>query len=555
MHKPILYFCLLLGGTGVFAQADHTFFLDAAPEITGHLIGYDPEIDGDVTVTYSVVVPAPEFQIEYQTQVSADGRFQLEVPRPLARQQVWLTLDGYYFGPIIMEKGLSMTFDLRALREEGDSFGSPHVQFSGPDGPLSTYLNKYISYEIPRREGNPVMEILMDRQASASDKWARVEQTFDRMARIEADFMAEHPSPLSSYLANERMSRYYGLALIIWRNEGLPDTLQQALMDHQPLLLSNDCTDYYRYLGMYWKYPRPEEQLKIFRQVLPLDTEQREERQRLNNFVQAWADDLAGKAVDQDQLRSERNYVNDQYREELFKARTDLFLRKIQQHPVSETRDLVRMYGGREDIWEQDIYLARVLPQMENDWLKAQMEERWAEIRNEMKAIAERLSDIRIPNVPTSVGKTTGTLPNGAELIEAAPMSIDSLLAGLRHDVDSKPLILDIWATWCGPCIYDMREATANLQKLKEKGIELVYLCVAEGSSPETWQKKVAEFDLPTRHVFLNKDQSRALMDYFNLRGYPSHVLLDAEGKFHKDVLNSISRLDWSALQPFISSR
>lgn len=532
-------------------HTQHSFYIDQAPDISGQLAGYDASEDGPVTVTYSVVVPGPEFQIEYTTEVAEDGSFALDIPYSLRRQQIWITVGDYYFGQVLVAEGLEMTFDLSELREKGDRFGSPHVTFTGPDGPLTTYMNQWITYEISKRKhGGLKMEVFMDREATGQEKWERLQPMYDHLAKVEAQFVADHPSPFASLLTNERQSSMYGDALTVFRND-LPPGLWEKIRQHQPLLWSNDGASFYRYLAFNRRRQKPAEELAAMESHLPLETAVPAEAQRLQEFIRLFRIDLNGGEVDQEQLKEGRKYVYQQYEKELFQGKIAQFIEKMSAITSAEMRDLTLMVGGEEDIWKQDIYVQQVLPTMENDWLKQLMEDRWSENRAKMQAVEERLAGIKVPTVAAPLGTPVGTMQNGARLIEAAPMSIDSLLAGIRHEVGNKAIIFDIWATWCGPCLYDMKDATGNIGKLREKDIEVVYICVADGATAKKWKQKVAEFDLPTLHLFLSAEQSQAIMEQFNLRGYPSHLFLDEDGQYHDDVLHSISRLDWEKLEEF----
>jgi thioredoxin-related protein len=80
---------------------------------------------------------------------------------------------------------------------------------------------------------------------------------------------------------------------------------------------------------------------------------------------------------------------------------------------------------------------------------------------------------------------------------------------------------------------------------LAEQDVQVIYLCVKEGSNKDLWQKKVAELDVPTPHFFLDTHLSKEIMSYFELRGYPSHLFFDRKGKYHPDLLHSIRDIDF----------
>jgi len=94
-------------------------------------------------------------------------------------------------------------------------------------------------------------------------------------------------------------------------------------------------------------------------------------------------------------------------------------------------------------------------------------------------------------------------------------------LAALR----GKPVLLDFWATWCGPC----RKAMPSMEKIySEYKDRLTVLGVDAGEEHDI----VAEFlkKTPLAYPAVLSGKSTVLKDY-QVKGYPSFVLIDANGK------------------------
>jgi thiol-disulfide isomerase/thioredoxin len=88
-----------------------------------------------------------------------------------------------------------------------------------------------------------------------------------------------------------------------------------------------------------------------------------------------------------------------------------------------------------------------------------------------------------------------------------------------------KPVLIDFWATWCGPCV----ESIPVLEKIyrQASGMGLVMLSVDEGDQP----KIAADYFADHREHWPNFHSTEAIRNAFPHRGIPFLVLLDASGK------------------------
>lgn len=106
----------------------------------------------------------------------------------------------------------------------------------------------------------------------------------------------------------------------------------------------------------------------------------------------------------------------------------------------------------------------------------------------------------------------------------ATAMSGDSVsLAALR----GKVVLLNVWATWCGPCRKEIPELRALHAAYRDRGFEVVGVSVDTDGTDETIREFLKEFrmDYP-----IWRDPDERVSALFRLAGVPATFLIDRQG-------------------------
>lgn len=87
-------------------------------------------------------------------------------------------------------------------------------------------------------------------------------------------------------------------------------------------------------------------------------------------------------------------------------------------------------------------------------------------------------------------------------------------------------VVVDFWATWCGPCVKALPHVTKVTSELKEQGV--VFLAVNVGEEPE---KVKAFMDKKGWTFTALSDQDNAVSESFGVSGIPHTAIIDKDGK------------------------
>jgi len=118
-------------------------------------------------------------------------------------------------------------------------------------------------------------------------------------------------------------------------------------------------------------------------------------------------------------------------------------------------------------------------------------------------------------------------------------------------DFKGKVVILDFWATWCGPCRVEIPEFVKLQDKYRDKGLAIVGLSLdAEGAS--VVRPFAKEHDINYTMLLATDDTARL---YGGIVGIPTTFILDRQGRIVKKFVGVVppETLE-QAIQPLLAS-
>ncbi|MEL1239977.1 TlpA family protein disulfide reductase [Flavobacterium flavipallidum] len=99
-------------------------------------------------------------------------------------------------------------------------------------------------------------------------------------------------------------------------------------------------------------------------------------------------------------------------------------------------------------------------------------------------------------------------------------------------DLRGKYVYIDIWATWCGPCKYEIPFLQKIEEKYHGKNIEFVSISVDVEKDHEKWKNMVTEKQLGGIQLIADKNWNSEFITTYGINGIPRFMLIDPQGNF-----------------------
>lgn len=98
-------------------------------------------------------------------------------------------------------------------------------------------------------------------------------------------------------------------------------------------------------------------------------------------------------------------------------------------------------------------------------------------------------------------------------------------------DLKGNLVYIDVWATWCGPCLAEVPHLKELTSDYESKDIKVVSISIDPESDYNKWEKMVKEKELKGIQLFSDKDWNSQFVKDYGIKGIPRFILLDKEGK------------------------
>ncbi|QDK38789.1 TlpA disulfide reductase family protein [Bdellovibrio sp. NC01] len=142
----------------------------------------------------------------------------------------------------------------------------------------------------------------------------------------------------------------------------------------------------------------------------------------------------------------------------------------------------------------------------------------------------------KVQEAPTAMATVESMEKNGVPNFSAETLS------GEKFDLESlkgKVVILNFWASWCGPCV---EEVPSLIKLVKEFKGDVQLIAISGDSSVEDINIFLKSFpELKGENIKIVYDQDRSKMKMFDVARLPESMVLSKDHKLAKKLVGSIN--------------
>lgn len=349
--------------------------------------------------------------------------------------------------------------------------------------------------------------------------------------------------PYSWVLQNERMSDYYGGLCTHYWGRTMSDSLWKKIKQHKSYLVSNSGALFYNYMSIYLSALPSGSVATSWKDVAVLPGLNATERTVIDSLRDSEKMQPADPYTAENIKKWTRQLQPGIQKIALMRSIDRNIQRIDSAFPPAKADFLKLQLNISTDVEDQKAGMEHILGSMQTSWCISVEKEQYKRAVDKIDEINKALAGSAGGSSYASFGNPLIHTSFGASLYKASGKAMD-FLADLKKSFPGKAIIIDRWATWCGPCLAEMPHSKELQEESKNMPVVFVYLCTINRSSESKWKSKVAELKQPGIHFLIDDRLDAELSTFFSFNGYPGYALIDKNGNYKPGAIKWMSDIE-----------
>ena len=500
------------------------YFNRSIPKVTGKLLNMPANELKNLVITYTLVTPFSVSQISKTVSPKPDGSFSLVLDHSFPYQQIWIQVGDLFYAGLYVNKDLYLVLDMKKIKVKKEvDFNGDGVSYLGTDGPLNIYMNNYILYKRPEqlRLSQEINILTFSPDARTNNILPDYNLLCDSVKQIEDSYIENNPSKYSWILENERVSDYYAQLFLAYLGKTMDDSLWQKTKAHKSYLISNSSASFYKYMVMYIEAMPSSRVSASWKDVAKMTDLNADEKTIIDSLKNS-EDMQPAYPYTPENIKNWVKQIQPRIQKISFIKLLDKSIRETDSMFSPSKADFLKLrMNESKDLTEQKIALKEILNSVHTAWCAAIIKNEYQSTSKKIDAINKALAGSSKIKGKASFGKPLLKTSFGAKLFKAPDINALDFLAKLKESFPGRAIIIDRWATWCGPCLAEMPHEKELQEASKDLPVVFIYLCTIKSSTESKWKSKVVELKQPGIHILIGEKLDAELIKIFFVQRLP----------------------------------